>query len=387
MNDYVKNPEYLEKQFALVTNLIPEKDFEVCYASDSSLKMVSKILKDYRMSASMRKLIETELDFIKNYKDQPYIIDYKNFRIIMMDPDCEKIPSWKKVYKLQIDRYGGLLLNECGVRMIPLYVYHANSVVIGEKCAEIPFNPDTEIYHRKTIFVDNCEWYIKVECLINASDFFIEGAMYDYVKKYIVEAHRDAVFIKGLDGKYHFVLGSETKETKPQNDQKKKIESKSESSRISKIEYGLQLAETAAKRGTCLRRRFGAVIIKDDIVVSTGYVGAPRGRINCCDRGVCLRNEKGIKPGERYELCRSVHAEMNAIINASREEMKDATLYLVGLENNGSYTEAAPCAMCKRVIINAGIKQVVARTPNVINIFDVHDWVTNDDSLDIHEGY
>lgn len=159
--------------------------------------------------------------------------------------------------------------------------------------------------------------------------------------------------------------------------------------RISKTEYYLSLAEVASKRGTCLRRKFGAVIVKDDRIVSTGYAGAPRGRINCCDRGVCARVENNVPAGERYELCRSVHAEANAIINASIEEMSGSTLYLVGIENDGSFTKnAEPCAMCKRMIINAGIKKVIVRMPLGSKEFLVKEWVDNDDSLDFnHKGY
>lgn len=158
--------------------------------------------------------------------------------------------------------------------------------------------------------------------------------------------------------------------------------------RISKHEYYLKIAESASERGTCIRRRFGAVIVKDDRIVSTGYVGAPRGRANCCDRGTCFRMENNIPSGQRYELCRSVHAEMNAIINASKEEMNDATLYLVGVENDGTYTHNANCcAMCKRMIINANIKNVVIRTSDGYDTIPVSSWIENDDSLLLHEGY
>ena len=159
--------------------------------------------------------------------------------------------------------------------------------------------------------------------------------------------------------------------------------------RISKPEYYLKIAEAVSLRGTCLRRKFGSIIVKDDRIVSTGYVGAPRGRINCCDRGTCYRMEHNVPSGQRYELCRSCHSEMNAVIQASPEEMKDATLYLVGIENDGSYTNADCCSMCKRVIINAGISTVVARQADGgFKTILVSDWVKNDDSLDIdHEGY
>ena len=159
--------------------------------------------------------------------------------------------------------------------------------------------------------------------------------------------------------------------------------------RISKHEYYLKIAEAVSLRGTCLRRKFGAIIVKDDRIVSTGYVGAPRGRINCCDRGTCYRMEHNVPSGQRYELCRSTHAEMNAVIQASPEEMKCATLYLVGIENDGSYTNSDCCSMCKRVIINSGINTVIARQADgSFKKINVTEWVNNDDSLDIdHNGY
>ena len=166
-----------------------------------------------------------------------------------------------------------------------------------------------------------------------------------------------------------------------------------EKERLSKIEYYLDIASAVAERGTCLRRKFGAIIVNNDRIVSTGYVGAPRGRENCCDRGKCFRVENNIPSGQRYELCRSVHAEMNAIINASKEEMEGSTLYLVGIENDSTFTKnAEPCSMCKRMIINAGITNVIVRTTNSNGIcsfkkFDVSEWVSNDDSLNLHEGY
>ena len=153
--------------------------------------------------------------------------------------------------------------------------------------------------------------------------------------------------------------------------------------------YYLAMAEVASTRGTCLRRRFGAVIVKDDRIVSTGYVGAPSGRQNCCDIGYCFREHHKIPSGTMYEKCRSTHAEMNAIINASKEEMQGAILYLVGVEPDGSYTNADCCAMCKRVIINSGIEWVVAKQKNgMYNIIPVKEWIEHDDSLDIdHKGY
>jgi len=129
--------------------------------------------------------------------------------------------------------------------------------------------------------------------------------------------------------------------------------------RPSKINYYFNIAKAVAERGTCLRRKYGAIIVKNDEIISTGYVGAPRGRANCCDVGYCKRQELNIPSGERYELCRSVHAEANAIISASRQEMIGSTLYLVGIENDGNYNpNTKPCDMCERLIINAGIEKI-----------------------------
>ena len=129
--------------------------------------------------------------------------------------------------------------------------------------------------------------------------------------------------------------------------------------RIDKNNYYLDIAESALERSTCLRRKWGAVIVKDDEIISTGYNGAPRGRKNCNDIGTCIREELNVPRGERYELCRSVHAEQNAIISAARKDMIGATLYEVGVDaKTGKYVEnAMPCAMCKRFIINSGIEK------------------------------
>lgn len=159
--------------------------------------------------------------------------------------------------------------------------------------------------------------------------------------------------------------------------------------RPSKDEYYLAMAEVASTSGTCLRRRFGAAIVKNNRIVSTGYVGAPSGREHCSEIGYCFREHNKIPSGTMYEKCRSTHAEMNAIIQASKEEMEGATLYLVGVEPDGSYTNADCCAMCKRVIINSGIEKVVAKQKNgTFIVIPVKEWIRYDDSLDInHKGY
>ena len=161
--------------------------------------------------------------------------------------------------------------------------------------------------------------------------------------------------------------------------------------RRDKINYYLDIAETVISRGTCLRRNFGAIIVKNDQIISTGYVGAPRGRANCSDLGYCTREKLNVPRGERYELCRSVHAEANAIIHASRQDMLGSTLYLVGKEQkDGSYVkDACPCAMCKRMIINAGITTVIVRdNRDQYRVYPVHEsWVVHDESLEGQRGY
>ena len=160
--------------------------------------------------------------------------------------------------------------------------------------------------------------------------------------------------------------------------------------RVSKINYYLDIAETVSERSTCMRRRFGAIIVKNDVIVSTGYNGAPRGRKNCNDVGVCIREKLHIPRGERYELCRSIHAEANAIIAAPREQMLGSTLYMACTSPNDGTLMAgtSSCSMCKRQIINAGIETVVVRdTKETYRVIPVRDWIDNDDSLSGTFGY
>ena len=160
--------------------------------------------------------------------------------------------------------------------------------------------------------------------------------------------------------------------------------------RRDKINYYLDIADTVAARSTCLRRRYGAVIVNHDQIVSTGYVGAPRGRQNCCDLGTCVREQLKIPRGERYELCRSVHAEMNAVISASRDQMIGGTLYLVGREvTTGEYVKnSVSCSLCKRVIINSGIERVIIRdTDTDYRIIEVMEWIMNNESVSGTRGY
>lgn len=161
--------------------------------------------------------------------------------------------------------------------------------------------------------------------------------------------------------------------------------------RRDKLNYYLDIAEVVASRGTCLRRNFGAIIVKNDQIISTGYVGAPRQRKNCNDLGYCTREKLNVPRGQRYELCRSVHAEANAIIHAGRGEMLDSTLFLVGKEfDSGDYVVGAnPCAMCKRMIINAGITTVIVRDNKeefrVVNVNE--SYILGDESLELNLGY
>jgi len=155
--------------------------------------------------------------------------------------------------------------------------------------------------------------------------------------------------------------------------------------RRDKINYYLDIAEAVLSRGTCLRRNYGSIIVNNDEIISTGYVGAPRGRKNCSDLGKCMRQELNIPRGERYEVCRSVHAEANAIISAPRSEMIGATLYLCGKEMDGSYIKNSnSCSMCKRMIINSGIKTVIIRdSKEDYRVIDVDsEWIANDESLE-----
>ncbi len=159
-----------------------------------------------------------------------------------------------------------------------------------------------------------------------------------------------------------------------------------ENKRLDKINYYLDIAEAVSKRGTCLRKNFGCIIVKNDEIISTGYTGAPRGRINCIDLGYC--NKKKVFPEVHhggYDACRSVHAEQNAMLSASRKDMLGATMYLVGVRvDTGEYEPGAnSCQMCRKLIINAGIKELVVRGQNKEEylVVNVEDWVKEDDLL------
>jgi len=154
--------------------------------------------------------------------------------------------------------------------------------------------------------------------------------------------------------------------------------------RRDKENYYLDIAEAVLQRSTCLRRKYGAAIVRNDEIIATGYNGAPRGRRNCHDHAICTRDELGIPRGERYELCRSVHAESNAIISAARRDMLGSTLYLSGrnAKTGELLDDTMPCNMCRRLIINAGIEKTVCRTgAEDYTVINTRDWVFNDDSI------
>lgn len=133
--------------------------------------------------------------------------------------------------------------------------------------------------------------------------------------------------------------------------------------RISKIDMYLNCAEVFAYRSTCMKRKYGAVIVKDDVVISTGYNGSPRGLDNCCDIGKCPRIDKKMHQGEGYGICRAIHAETNALLNCSRQQTINADLYLTGINpEDNSIHRARPCPLCARNIIQAGIRNVILRT-------------------------
>ena len=160
--------------------------------------------------------------------------------------------------------------------------------------------------------------------------------------------------------------------------------------RVSKHNYYLDIAQTVSERSTCLRKRYGAIIVKNDVIISTGYNGAPRGRSNCSDIGKCYREKLGIPRGERYELCRSVHSEANAIISASRENMLGASLYMCCTDpvTDELVSGTNSCMMCKKLIINAGISKVYIRdSAEEYREIEVTEWILDDDSLSGVLGY
>lgn len=156
--------------------------------------------------------------------------------------------------------------------------------------------------------------------------------------------------------------------------------------RPSKTEHYLTIAKEVAQRSTCFRVKIGTIIVRDDVIVATGYIGAPRKTKDCFDRGECLRNKLKIPHGERYELCRSVHSEMNALINASRVgvSLLGGDMYIWGANREGKPINAFPCFICKKMIINAALNKVIcAKSDGSYEIFSVNDWVKEWQERDI----
>ena len=207
-----------------------------------------------------------------------------------------------------------------------------------------------------------------------------EKSHVSYSEKTISEAHK--ILLQNVERDMGSEILNVLKNEKSETDNENKLHDcylqSLKDNRISKDAYYLNIAKEVSSRGTCLRRNYGAVIVKNDEIVSTGYTGAPRGRVNCNVIGRCIRQERNVPSGERYEICRSVHAEMNAIISASRKDMIGATLYLYGwdVENNCEKKYPKPCTLCERMIINSGIKKVITLYETIY----VEDLIDNDAS-------
>jgi len=157
--------------------------------------------------------------------------------------------------------------------------------------------------------------------------------------------------------------------------------------RSSKDHYYLGIAKEVATRSTCFRRSIGAIIVRDDQIISTGYVGSPRKTKDSLEHGFCLRDKLGIPHGQRYELCRSVHAEQNAIINAARAgvSLLGGDMYIYGGEPGGAKPiNALPCYICKKMLVNCGLKRVIcSAAEGGVMIFQVEDWIRDWQERDI----
>ena len=157
-------------------------------------------------------------------------------------------------------------------------------------------------------------------------------------------------------------------------------------SRPSKQEHYINIAKEVAQRSTCFRVRIGSIVVKDDAIISTGYVGAPRKTKDCLERGDCLRKKLNVPRGHRYELCRSVHAEQNAIINSGRSgaNLFGADMYMWASDEKGNLLDGLPCFICKKMIINAGIKRFISMMKDgSIKVTNIDDWVKDWQEKDI----
>lgn len=156
--------------------------------------------------------------------------------------------------------------------------------------------------------------------------------------------------------------------------------------RISKDEYYLNIAKEVSRRSSCFRLKGGAVIVRGDQIISTGYIGAPRNTKDCFERGFCLRDRLKIPHGKQYEICRSVHCEQNAIINAARAGVSlfGGAMYIYEENGKGEKVDSLPCYICKKIIINSGLEKVISSTKEgKIKIFRVQDWVSEWQKKDI----
>lgn len=159
-----------------------------------------------------------------------------------------------------------------------------------------------------------------------------------------------------------------------------------ENKRPTKEKYYLNIAKEVAERSTCYRNKGGAIIVRGDQIVATGYIGAPRKTKDCFERGECLRDKLKIPHGKQYEMCRSVHAEMNAIINAARAGVSlfGGDMYIYHRDRNDQPMDSYPCFICKKLLINAGLNKVICSTrEGGVRIFDVEEWIKDWQEKDI----
>jgi len=392
--------EKLTRIWEAYNDRIPIRDFEVFKSPDVSRKQYLTYMLNKKMEHQWYlDLMNKELDLIWHNYEGLYLVDYRSKDVyIVGDKPCDEYKE-KEVCFAEVDDAGNFYFETQVIPMLETYYYDESTHSFRETAptpSEVLIRTLSKcVILSEIIGIDFHDIpyeynHLIIETLLNES-IYINTDMKNYFLDIIFDQYKDKKIIRCENCNKYFIDINPPRliDSKLCEDCSSSNVDEFDSSRVSKIDYYLNIAKTVSTRSTCLRRKFGAIIVNDDRIVSTGYAGAPQGRDNCCDRGECFRIKNNIQPGQRYELCRSVHAEMNAIINASKEEMKGSTLYLTGIENDGSITKnAEPCSMCKRVIINSGIKNVTVRTETGHKSFDVNDWIINDDSLNInHQGY